>query len=186
MIRCFGLSIQQRRAIQGVGAVMVAATNATGAFAQSTTQTLTLTFPAAAGPMGLPISGWTAVAITVMLALVGGLMLRRRSPTGARLWSAGLLATGALLALQSTDSAKAIIPQTPLNLVSSPASVQFTFPGAPPETDVVVTNKTGGKTTILSITLSPGPYVVLGNPGQCTVGMVLPNLGTCNIDLGAV
>jgi hypothetical protein len=182
MIRCICLSGAHRKSMASIGLALIGAITATGALAQSVTQTLTLTFPAAAP---VPVGGWTAVAIAALLAVVGGVLLRRRSATGAWFWSAALLGTSALLALQPIRSAEALIPTTPLTLITSPASVQFVFPGAPDPVNVLVTNGTGGTTTILSITLSPGPLGMAGSLNPCTVGLVLAVGATCTIGLSS-
>jgi hypothetical protein len=181
MIRCrTWLSATRRNSTPSIGLALFAATSSTAALAQSVTQTLSVNF---SGPAPIPIATWTAVAIAVLLAVVGAVLLRRRSPTGAWFWSAALLGTGALLALQSIRSADAIIPVTSLNLTTSPAMVQFTFPGAPAETEVLVTNDTGGATKILSITLDSGPYVLVALANPCTVGLTLGAGKNCTIGL---
>jgi hypothetical protein len=182
MIRCMCLTVAQRKSIASIGLALIGATSATGALAQSVTQTLTLSFSAVAP---VPIGGWTAVAIAMLLAVVGGVLLRRRFPTGAWFWAAALLGTGALLALQPIRSAEASIPTTPLNLITSPASVQFVFPGAPDPVNVLVTNATGGATTILSITLTAGPLGMAGALHPCSVGLVLAVGATCTIGLSS-
>lgn len=182
MIRCNCSSVAQRRFMASVGLALIGATSATGALAQTITQTLTISFT---GPAPIPIGGWTAVVIAVLLAITGGVLLGRRSRTGGWVWCAALLGTGALLALQPIRSAEAIIPVTPLNLISSPASVQFVFPGAPDPTEVLVTNATGGTTTILSISLTPGPFGMTSSSNPCTVGLVLTAGATCTIGLSS-
>lgn len=182
MIRGVDLSLVKRKSLIGIGLAVYGAIGANGAFAQSVMQTLTLTFPE---PAPVPIGGWTAAAIAVVLALAGGFLLRHRLPHGAWFGPAVLLAVGTLLAVQPIRSAQAIITPTPLNLVTSPATLQFTFPGAPAQTNVLVTNDTGGTTTILSIVLSPGPYSFLALPNPCTVGLVLAPGATCMIGLTA-
>jgi hypothetical protein len=182
MIRRTCLSIAQRKSFMSVALALVGATAATGALAQTVTQTLTLGFTAAAP---VPIDGWAAVAIAVLLAIAGVAVLRRRSSTGAWLWCAALLGTGALFGLQPIRSAEALIPITPLSLVTSPASVQFVFPGAPDPTVVLVTNNTGGTTTILSIVLGPGPLGTTASTTPCVVGTILAANATCTIGLSS-
>lgn len=183
MIRNVGLSLVKRKSLPRIGVAVYGVIGCGSAFAQTVTQTLVLTFP---NPAPVPIGGWTAAAIAVVLALAGGFLLRHRLSRGAWISSAVLLAVGTLLALQPIRNAQAIIITTPLNLVMSPATLQFTFPGAPVETQVLVKNDTGGTTTILSIVLSPGPYffTTLANP--CSVGMVLAPGATCTIGLRAI
>ena len=147
-------SFVPRPSLLRMGLALLGATGATGAFAQTVTQSLILTFPSAAP---LPIGGWTLAAIAALLAAAGGVLLGRRSRAGTWFWGAAALATGALLALPSIRSAEATISITPLNLITSPAQVSFTFPGAPPSTTVQVTNDTGATTHITSITLTPAP-----------------------------
>src|SRR5664279_1339137 len=182
MIRRISLSGAHRKSMARIGVALVGATGTAGALAQTVTQTLTLTF-AAVTPV--PVGGWTVVAIAVLLAAVGGMLIRRRSARGAWLWCAALLGTGALLALQPMRSAEAAIPTVPLNLITSPASVQFVFPGAPDPVNVLVTNTSGGTTTILSITLSAGPLGMAGSINPCTVGLVLAVGATCTIGLSS-
>jgi hypothetical protein len=180
MIPCIRRSVAKRNSTPSIGLALIGATSSTGVLAQTVTQTLTVGFSGAAP---IPIGGWTTVAMAVLLALVGAVLLRRRSPAGAWFWSAALLGAGVLLALQSIRSAEALIPITPLNLTSSPAAVQFVFPGAPIQTEVLVTNGTGGTTTILSITLGSGPYSLFGLPNPCTVGLILAPGASCTIGL---
>jgi hypothetical protein len=82
-------------------------------------------------------------------------------------------------------SAEALIPVTPRSLVTSPASVQFVFPGAPDPTVVLVTNNTGGATTILSIVLSAGPLGTTTSTTPCLVGTILAANATCTIGLSS-
>ena len=182
MIRRICLAGALRKSMARIGVALAGATCTAGALAQTVTQTLTLTFPAA---VPVPVGGWTAVAVAVLLAAVGGVFLRRRSATGAWLWSVALLGTGVLLTLQPMHSAEAVTPTVPLNLITSPASVQFVFPGAPDPVNVLVTNTSGGTATILSITLSAGPLGMTGSANPCTVGQVLAVGATCTIGLSS-
>ena len=160
---------------------MAGASFASGAFAQTVTQSLTVNFTAASP---VPLTGWAAIGIALLLAAGAALALRRGSSTGAWTWLAALIGTAALLAVQPIRDAEALTPTTPLDLVTNPATVVFTFPGAPVQTVVQVTNKTSGPTTILAITLAPGPYGTFTPGGTvCTVGLLLPVNGTCNIGL---
>ncbi len=181
MIRCgTWLSATRRNSAPGIGLALFAATSSKGALAQTVTQTLSVGFSGAAP---IPVGTWTTMAIAILLAVVAAVLLRRRSPTGAWSWSAALLGTGALLALQSIRSAEAVITITPLNLTTSPAVVQFMFPGAPFETEVLVTNATGGTTKIMSISLGSGPYIMFGLANPCSVGLALAPGKTCTIGL---
>jgi hypothetical protein len=180
VIRRMGLSGTHMKALWRAASALGGATVATGALAQSVTQTLTVNFTDASP---VPMGGWISVALAISLAVVGALVLRRRSSTGAWLWVAAAIGTGALLTLQTISGAQAIPPTTPLSLVTSPASVVFTFPGAPTATNVQLTNNVGGPTTITAITLQPGPYDPAPGQTTCTVGLVLPASGTCLIGL---
>jgi len=182
MIRRTFLSKAQCRPFMSAALAFVGVTAATSAPAQTVVQTLTLSFPATAP---VPIGGWTVVAIAVLLAVVAVAVLRRRSSTGAWLWCVALLGTGALFALQPIRSAEALIPTTPLSLVTSPASVQFVFPGAPDPVVVLVTNNTGATTTITSIVLSAGPLGTTGSTNPCSVGTILAANATCTIGLSS-
>jgi hypothetical protein len=170
-------SAPRRARVARLGLGVIGATGATGALAQSATQTLAVAFTG----LSIPIGGWTAVGIAVLLALAGGVLLHRRARTGASAVVAALLATGALLTLPPTKSAEAIVVATPLNLITSPATLSITFPAA--SSLVLVTNDTGVAVTITSVTLTPaGAYVLLPAP-TCTIGLVLAPGATCNIFL---
>ena len=181
MIRRVGLSAAQRSVALRASLALAGAGITTGAFAQTVTQSLTINF---SGGTPVPIGGWAAIGIALLVAAAAGLVLRRSSSSRAWIWFAVLVGTAGLFALQPIRGVQAAIPTTPLDLVSSPATVVFTFPGAPVETNVLVTNKTGSPTTILAITLASGPYDTFSIGTPCTVGMVLPANGTCNIGLG--
>ena len=181
MIRRIGLCAAQRRVALRALLALTGASVATGAFAQTVTQSLTVNF---SGGTPVPIGGWVAIGIALLLAAAAGWVLRRSASTRAWVWLAALVGTAGFLALQPIREAHAALPPTALDLVTSPAVVVFTFPGAPVQTEVTVTNKSGGPTTLLAITLAPGPYGVFTVGVPCTVAMVLPANGTCNIGLG--
>ena len=162
-----------------VGAIALVA--ATGAVAQTITQTLTVDF---ALMQPVPIDRWSVAIIALLLALTGALLMRYRAR--ARIWIWPTLAIGvvALVLAESITRAEAIIPvATPLNLTSSPAQVTFTFPGAPPLTNVVATNNAPSIVTITGISLGSGPYGL--NPGTvgvpCKVGLNLQPGQQCSI-----
>jgi hypothetical protein len=182
VIHCTCWSNVRHKPVANIGLALIGATGASSALAQTITQTLTLGFT---GTSSVPIGGWTVVAIAVLLAVMGGVFVARRSRTGAWFWAVALVGTGALLALQPMRSAAALIPTVPLNLVSSPASVQFVFPGAPDPVNVLVTNTSGATATIQSITLSTGPLGMSVATNPCIVGMVLAPGATCNIGLSS-
>jgi hypothetical protein len=182
MTRRVALSaIRSRTLALRASLALAGAIAATGASAQTVTQSLTVNFT---GASPVPIGGWVAIGIALVLAGLAGLALRRSPSSGAWIWFAALIGTAGLFALQPIRDVQAAIPTAPLDLVTPPATIVFTFPGAPVETNVVVTNKTGVPTTILSITLGSGPYGTFSIGTPCTVGMVLPANGTCNIGVG--
>ncbi len=181
MIRRVGLSAAQRSVALRASLALAGAGITTSAFAQTVTQSLTINF---SGGTPVPIGGWAAIGIALLVAAAAGFVLRRSASTRAWIWFATLIGTAALLALQPVREAEAAFPPTSPDLVTNPAMVVFTFPGAPVQTEVTVTNKSGGPTTILAITLAPGPYGIFTVGTPCTVGMVLPANGTCNIGLG--
>jgi hypothetical protein len=181
MIRRVALSRAQHRLALRASLALAGASIATGAFAQTVTQSLTINFT---GGAPVPIGGWAAIGIALILAAAAGWVLRRSRATGVWIWFAAMVGTAGLFALPPIGDAHAAFPPTFLDLVTNPATVVFTFPGAPVQTEVTVTNKSGAPTTLLAITLAPGPYSTFAVGVPCTVGMVLPANGTCNIGLG--
>lgn len=181
MTRRAGVSAAPRSFALRALLALTGASVATGAFAQTVTQSLTINF---SGGTPVPIGGWAAIGIALLLAATAGLVLRRSSSSRTWIWVAALVGSAGLFALQPIRDVHATTPTTTLDLVTNPAVVVFTFPGAPVQTNVLVTNKSGGPTTILAITLAPGPYGMFTVGVPCAVGMVLPPDGTCNIGLG--
>lgn len=138
----------------------------------------------------VPLSGWLAAGIALMLAAAGLVVLRRRPMRGGRLAGWVLVLTaGATLALATgqrvISEAEAIVgPVTLLNLSVSPASLNVApFAPATPLT-VVVTNTTSQSVQINSITLDPGPYSQMAS--TCVVTGVLAPSAQCTITLGAL
>jgi hypothetical protein len=186
MIHRVGLSASQcstaRNLALRASLALTAASFATGALAQTVTQSLTVNF---SDGTPVPIGGWAAIGIALLVAAAAGLVLRRSSSSRAWMWVTALFGTAGVFALQPIHDVHAGIPMTSLDLVTNPAVVVFTFPGAPGAIDVQVANKSGAPTTILAIALASGPYhTIQAIVAPCIVGMVLPRNGICNVKLG--
>jgi hypothetical protein len=163
--------------------------------AQSVTRTLTIEF-VGGDVAAVPLGGWLPGFIAGVLGLAAAIGLRRRGKGSTWLWTTIVVSATALL-LDNVPSTEAKSAPTLLPLLGSPASVQFTFPGAPPFTEVDATNKLPGPITITKIMLTPGPYSILVAPESpttgpklvtpgCFVGEGLANGKMCFVDLGVV
>jgi len=167
------------RAAITVGAT--ALVTSTGAIAQTITQTLTVDF---ALLQPVPIGRWSMAVVALLLAVSGALLVRYRARARVWIWPTLAIGVAAFVLAESVTRAEAIVPvTTPLGMTSSPAQVTFTFPGAPPFTNVVATNNVSGIVTITGISLDSGPYgLAKGTAGvPCKVGLNLQPGQQCSI-----
>ena len=194
--------MHERMRIAAVAAGVLLFAFAGAAGAQTVTQTLSVDFVGLAAPSPVPLGSWLPAAAAGVLALAASVILRRRRFGRLFVWMLAAVGSATLLLEGTPVTEAAPITMTPLSLTSSPASVQFTFPGAPPFNEVIATNNDLGAIgiRITNITLTSGPYVIGGfalaasknlgpkivGPLPCAIGMSLNTGANCAIELTVV
>ncbi|MEO8849848.1 MAG: hypothetical protein ABI440_14615 [Casimicrobiaceae bacterium] len=167
-----------------IGAALASACLCSSAvYAQATPPLLEVDFTS----VTLPLSPMLTMAIAAAVAIVAAIALRRNRGH-ARVLSAlvvgsALLALATLGPMQFVSRAMANLPQTPLLLTTSPATLSEFFTG-----QVIVTNATGQNTTIVAITYNTFgvDYYISEPETTCSVGLALAPGATCVITIDSL
>lgn len=170
-----------------IGAAALLAVSA--AWAQVTTQNLTIGFQAAGfipTVNAVPLSGWLTAGIALLVAASAFVVLRRRRLKGGKLLSA-LLVVAASATLFGVAGERIIGAATaapgPVAILDLTSPTIDVAPFAPNSfLQVTVVNNTGQSIQITSINLASGLYV-LSTPTTCAVGLVMASAATCSIGL---
>ncbi len=129
-------------------------------------------------PLAVPLSPWLTALIGVMLTIASVAFLRKRVGSGAAIVMLSVVLGG--IGLQAADSV-AIPSPPPLNLVTSPASFDYSLYGTSCGGKNIPVASTG-PTTIHSISVTPSnAWIVNTTDSTCKVGSSIN--GTCTIRL---
>ena len=153
------------------------------AAAQSTSQTLTVTFELIP-VMEVPLSPYAPLAIAVVLGTLAAVTLRARvgAVRETLRFALAVVAAGTLALYPSVAWVQAA-PFIPLQLALSSSPVTVVVPTVPQATasgyNIAVSNPHAQSVRLTSVVLTLGTYSLVPGGNACRVGTVLPPGGSC-------